>query len=298
MGEQFSVGASMVELTPQLGLPMDGYMAREGTSTGTHDPLMAAALVLEQGDRRAALVTLDVLAVSRSFTGELRRDLAAQLRTVPDAILICASHTHAGPRGLQDWFPVGAAKLDRGLATQIHTAIRAAVEQAHDRVRPVRLRSSVGDILGVGGDRNWPERPIDQRVSVLAFENTDNNTPEAILFHYACHPTILSAQNLEYSADLPGAARRRIHEQYPDAVCLFINGAAGNVSTRFQRLDQSFAEVERLGRRLGDRVVELLVTSRSDTPALRWGSESLALPLRQFPVEARPAELGGQRANP
>lgn len=292
MDEQFLIGASMVEITPVPGLQMDGYMARVGTSIGIHDPLTAEALVLEYGGQRAALVTLDVMAVSRSFTWELRCDLAVLLRTSPDAILICASHTHAGPRGLQDWSPIGASALDRQLAASVRAAIRLATEQANESWRPARLRSAVGGVYGIGGDRNRPERPVDARVSVLVFEGADDE-PEAILFHYACHPTILSAENLEYSADFPGAARRRVRERYPNAICLFVNGAAGNVSTRFYRRGQSFGEVSRLGMLLGDRIVELVAESSHNAPALKWICESLALPLRVFPVEARQVESSG-----
>lgn len=292
MDEQPFVGASEVEITPAPGLQMDGYMARIMASTGVHDPLKAQALVLEYGDRRAALVTLDVMAVSRGFTGELRRDLAALLRTSPDAILICASHTHSGPRGLQDWSPIGAAVLDRQLAASVQARVRQAVEQARDRRHPAQLRSAVGDVSGIGGDRNRPERRVDTRVSVLAFEGADEE-PTAILFHYACHPTVLSAENLEYSADFPGAARRRLRERYPTAVCSFVNGAAGNVSTRFYRRSQSFGEVERLGRLLGNRVFELVAQASASAPALHWICESLPLPLRVFPVEARQVETTG-----
>ena len=292
MDQAFFVGASVVEMMLPPSLYMDGYMARTGTSTGSHDPLTAAALVLEWEDRRAALITLDVMGVSRSFTEAVRHDLAGLLRTSEDAILICASHSHAAPRGLQDWSPIGAAALDHALAASVHASIRQTVEQALSRLRPVRLRSAAGDAAGIGGDRNRPERPVDQRVSVLAFEG-EQGDPEAILFHYACHPTVLSADNLDYSADFPGAARRRIRERYPNAVCLFVNGAAGNISTRFHRHDQSFGEVERLGRLLGERVIELLNEASEDAPVLNWMGESLLLPLRLFPVEARQMEASG-----
>ncbi|MEO8394743.1 MAG: neutral/alkaline non-lysosomal ceramidase N-terminal domain-containing protein [Chloroflexota bacterium] len=292
MDQQFWVGAAAVEITPALGLRMDGYMARTGKSTGVHDPLTAAALVLEYGDRRAALITLDIMAISRGFTDGLRRDLAALLHTSPDSILICASHTHAAPSGLQDWSPIGRGILDHTLSASVHASIRQAVEQATSRLRPVRLRSAAGDVAGISGDRNRPERPVDQRVSVLAFAG-EQGDPEAIIFHYACHPTILSADNLQYSADFPGAARQRIRERYPDAVSLFVNGAAANISTRFHRRDQSFAEVERLGRLLGDRVVELVGIASEDAPVLNWMGESVALPLREFPIEARQVESTG-----
>ncbi len=292
MVEQFRAGAAAVEITPAPGLRMDGYMARTSASTGAHDPLLAEALVLEYSDQRAALVTLDVMGVSRSFTDGLRRDLAVLLLTSPDAVLICASHTHAAPSGLQDWSPIGAAALDRGLATSVRAGILQAAVQARERLRPVRLRAAVGEVSGICGDRNRPEHPVDSRVTALAFTD-EKGEPEAILFHYACHPTVLSADNLEYSADFPGAARRRLLERYPQAIPLFVNGAAGNVSTRFQRRDQSFAEVERLGNLLADRVIELLADASEDDPALASICASLALPLRQFPTEARQIEASG-----
>jgi neutral/alkaline ceramidase-like enzyme len=292
MEKQFRAGASMVEITPTPGLHMDGYMARSGASIGIHDPLSTAVLVIEYEGQHAALVTLDVMGVSRSFTDDVRHNLAALLRTSQEAILICASHTHAGPCGLQDWSPIGSGALDDQLAASVHTSIQQAAEQAHDRQHPVRLHSAVGDISGIGGDRNRPEHPVDTRVSVLSFEGGDDE-PEAILFHYACHPTVLSAENLEYSADFPGAARRRIRERYPNAVCLFVNGAAGNVSTRFHRRNQSFEEVNRMGGLLGDRVLELVNEGTYNDPALHYISETLALPLREFPVEARQVEPSG-----
>jgi hypothetical protein len=174
----------------------------------------------------------------------------------------------------------------------VHTRIRQAVQQAYNNIHPMSLRSAAGEIFGVGGDRNRPELTVDKRVSVLAFEGK-NSAPEVILFHYACHPTVLSADNLHYSADFPGAARRYIRERYPHAVCLFVNGAAANISTRFHRLDQSFEEVERLGRRLGERVIELVEQSSEDAPVLKGLCDSLALPLRAFPAEMRPLESSG-----
>ena len=292
MNESFLVGASTVDITPAPGRQMDGYMARIGTSTGVHDPLTAQVLALEHRDRHAVLVTLDVMGVSKTFTDDLRRDLAALFRTTPDATLVCASHTHAGPSGLQHWSPIGAAVLDHDLAANVRASIRQAAEQARDSRRPMWLRSAVGDVPGIGGDRNRPERPTDARLSVLAFLREDEE-PGAILFHYACHPTVLSAANLEYSADFPGAARRHIREHYPDAVCLFVNGAAGNVSTRFHRRDQSFEEVDRLGRLLGDRVIQLVAQAASANPALNTSCASVLLPLRQFPVETRQVESSG-----
>ena len=120
----------------------------------------------------------------------------------------------------------------------------------------------------------------------MVFEDTQGE-PLAILFHYACHPTVLSAENLQYSADFPGAARQSIRERYPNAVPLFVNGAAGNISTRFHRREQSFEEAARLGGLLGEKVVALVHEAAEDEPSLGWLCEAVSLPLREFPAEAR-----------
>src|SRR5713226_9330314 len=107
MAEQFFAGASEVDITPPVGLPMDGYMARVGVSQGVHDPLLAQVLVLDDANRRVALVAMDVLAVGAAFADTLRLSLATLLTMNPNAVLVCASHTHAGPAGLHDWFAGG-----------------------------------------------------------------------------------------------------------------------------------------------------------------------------------------------
>lgn len=53
-------GVAEVDITPPVGLPMWGYAARSGPSRGVLDPLFARALVIEVGEQRFALVTLDL----------------------------------------------------------------------------------------------------------------------------------------------------------------------------------------------------------------------------------------------
>jgi hypothetical protein len=59
------------------------------------------------------------------------------------------------------------------------------------------------------------------------------------------HPTVLGADNTLVSPDLPGAVRRALAEA--DVWSVVATGAAGDVSTRGHRREQTPAEVERLG---------------------------------------------------
>jgi hypothetical protein len=276
-------GVAEIEITPPANGPMDGYLARDGESEGSHDPLLAQILILKQGEACAAVVTPDVLAVSADWAAPLRQTLAQLLDTSPAAILICPSHTHCGPLGLQTWFPLGdSPPLDVKLAQWVQARLVQAAQTAAARLRPVRLDWAQGELHGLGGDRNQPNARLDSRLTVFRLQ-PDDDQPMVILFHYACHPTVLGADTRLYSADFPGAARARLREVYPQAISLYLNGASGDISPRFHRRDQSFDEVNRLGSLLAERVVELLQTAQPlEGEKIGWRNFDLQLPFRSL----------------
>src|SRR6185436_10601761 len=93
---QFQVGLAEIDITPPVGYRMDGYFY-ERLNTGQRDPLMAKAVVFQQGATRAALVVSDLLGMPQSMSGEVRA-LAAKRTGIPAAnIAITATHTHTGP---------------------------------------------------------------------------------------------------------------------------------------------------------------------------------------------------------
>ncbi len=284
MTENLFAGAAEVDITPPPGLLMDGYMARDGGSLGTHDPLLAQVLVLRHGGQTLAVIAMDILAVSVRFTTPLRQTLATILDTEANAIMIAPSHTHCGPRGLQGWFPMGKTpELDESLVASVTEQLIRAAQTALAGLEPVNLVWRTGTVDGIGTDRNQPDVPVDHTVTTLCCERADGSI-KTILFHYACHPTILSAATREYSADFVGAARNRLKQDYPQAVCMFINGAQGDISTRFRRRDQSFAEVERLGTHLAEIILGVLQHPQApdDNHELAYDGESINLPFRDL----------------
>jgi hypothetical protein len=118
----------------------------------------------------------------------------------------------------------------------------------------------------------------------------DDGAPIAALLHTACHPTVLGAKNQYLSADFPGAARR-VFEESAGMPAVFINGAAGDVSTRFTRLSTGFEEVERLGRLLGERGAEIALHADVIGSRLGVSRDRLTLQARTRP----PAECASQR---
>src|SRR6185437_13207418 len=87
---QLQGAVARVEITPPAWLDMWGFAARKGPSTGTLDPLYARVLVLAAGDKRVAVVTLDL---GRSFGPASLEQLDNSVRTSSNIayVLVAAS---------------------------------------------------------------------------------------------------------------------------------------------------------------------------------------------------------------
>src|SRR5258708_17554621 len=88
---EFRAGVAKADLDPPTGLPMAGYGVRY--SKGTLDPLEARVLVLSDGPRTIAFVTLDLcFPFDPPVMDEIRR---ASRRSVYE-IIFHVSRTHSG----------------------------------------------------------------------------------------------------------------------------------------------------------------------------------------------------------
>ena len=108
-GPTLKAGVAKVDITPPSGQRMWGFAARVSPATGTLDPLWARVLVLEVGERRLALVALDL---GRPFgPGSLARLREGVKKSSGISyVLLVASHTHSGPV-IKDEYPPGGTPL-------------------------------------------------------------------------------------------------------------------------------------------------------------------------------------------
>ena len=120
-------------------------------------------------------------------------------------------------------------------------------------------------INGIATNRDHPDVSTELTLDMLCFYDTGEQLaqPVALFASFPCHPTVLGAENLALSADLPGAYRRQLHALLGDATWIVLaTGAAGDISTRHMRQAQSFDELERLGGLLAQHAYALLSTAQ------------------------------------
>jgi hypothetical protein len=305
-------GAATADITPPAGVMMDGYGARTQPSQGVHDQLMARVLVLEQGAESAAIVSVDALAMHPWITAEVRKR-AADLGIRTDGVLVAATHNHATPVGLRAGM---FARLDEPRAEELVARICAAISEAWNARRPATLGVASVTVDTVGRNRRDPEWPIDPELRVVLVDSDAG--PVATLVNFACHATVLSAQNLQLSGEFPGAAARLLQRE-TGAPCVYLNGACGDINPAWIR--QDFESVERAGQIVGGAALWLTAEmralwrgqrthnvrwdefpavpplGRAVEPSLRAARREVTLPVREFEAdEAYAARIEAAKA--
>ncbi len=289
-------GRSRVEITPPEDTPMMGYLARTKGAEGIHDPLLARALVLDDGDQRVALVGADLCAFDVATARGLRHRIAEATSIPAGHIMLALTHTHAGPL-------VASRRIGEQAAAYIERMqeklVQVAAEAASSLV-PCRIGAGRAKVyLGV----NRRERNKDGRIvigtnpdgyacpysHVLVIAKEDGG-PIGILFTHGAHPVVLGSENLMISGDYAGVAEREVEGNYGgDAVALFALGFAGNVNVQFKK--RHFGEVETCGVSLARAVLEA-VKDIDYSADVRLGAWSHMVPL---PLEPPPSPAEAQR---
>ena len=233
---QILAGIGKTDITPPKGTPSAGYTNRFGQGMkGAHDPLLAIALVIENGTKQIALCSVDHL----GFTYEMVQAIIEEVHSYPELtdcdVYIASSHTHAGGGAF-----LNIPMLGEALAGPYDPQITAfyikqtvdAIIQAKQKQVPAKAGIGYGNAPSLSYYRGfWPEgiSPLSD-VAVIKVTKKDD-LPLAVLFNYPVHPTILNSDNLFFSADFVGYARDHLQTLIgSDVQPLYFNGAQGDIN--------------------------------------------------------------------
>jgi neutral ceramidase len=178
-----------------------------------------------------------------------------------------------------------------------------SAEMAAARLAPAAIAWTVADALGVGGNRRDPAGVTDPQCGVLAVRQATGDKLIAVATIYGMHPTVLHEDSKLVSADFPHYTRLCVQEAFGrDVVACWFTGPEGDQSPRHFVNGQTFAEAERLGRRLGVAVtgaLEAIAASACEaSPALAGKLQAVDLPQRALPsIEAARKQLDEYRGN-
>ncbi len=258
----FQAGAAYREISPPRPTALYGYPHVERISTGVHDPLLATVLVLKRADALIVLAALDLLMIEPPVARQLRRRVAEAVGCSESGVFIGCTHTHSGPvtSRLIGWqndatIPAPDPAFMELVATRLVEATVAAAQAAV----PAELAWASADATGVGGNRLCEEGITDPECGILALRSLQDQEMLAMAVTYGMHPTVLHEDSTLVSADFPYYTRHHIQERLGESIpIVYLTGPSGNQSPRRYVESQTFAEAERLGRKLGAAVCRSL----------------------------------------
>lgn len=304
MTGELRAGVATVEFTPSAGVAMSGFGARTGPSTGAHDALSARAVAVSSGSAAGSIVVVaDLVALTVGQVDRLRLDIARRTGLPEDAVVVTVTHTHAGPHVTPDGLGPG---YDQQVAGTVERAIVSAAVDAWSSRRPARWGHGRGEERTVAHNRRDPSGPVDPDVTVVRID-TEGGDPLAVLFSYSCHPVVLGAGNVLFSADWPGYARAAVEERLSGATAVFLQGCCGQVNTGHSAhasmdlsaaAGRTFEAAELLGRRVGDvasSVAAEIATTAGDRVAVSSVQVSLAHSTAPGPEETAALIADGER---
>ncbi len=282
------IGFSKVEITPPVGTELGGY-AGYRPCTGAHDPLWCKVVVLEQADGRYGLVVLDLVCVDEALYQRIAREVQP-FGIAPERLLVCAIHSHAAPQGsvpgegpldgVNNGCIVDAAGVKRYMLSVVDAA-RRACEQAVNGLEAFLVRTAQGSAPPVGSERHTAEQSRGQ-LNVLQFRTESKKV--LTIYNFPCHPTVLSAANLEASADFVAGIEKLLDTD----MAVFVNGAAGDISTRYTRREASFTECARMAAIAAEQIQNLIGTETFVHPKpLKGIHTTVTLQARQVETEAK-----------
>ncbi|MHA1507025.1 MAG: neutral/alkaline non-lysosomal ceramidase N-terminal domain-containing protein [Candidatus Asgardarchaeia archaeon] len=293
------MGFSKADITPPVGMPLDGHPFRTKTSIGVNDPLFVRSYVFDDGEKEVALSVLDILSIDKEFFKEVSRIVYDTVGIRSENLFIAATHTHSGPIGFfPEWkfvfkkYPDLELKVGEEYSEEDDYVIAfrkaviwktvGSIIEAHSNKKEVLFGSGIGIEHDVGKNRRNPNGPMDPQVGVLRFDDREGNFLSTII-NFSCHPTVLGRKNLLISADYPAFTLRAVERTFGGSAT-FTTGAAGDISTRYTRREHSIREAERLGSILGGEVIRTLSKIKtSDDVSLNVESKYIELKVRKFP---------------
>jgi len=242
----YRAGAGRVRITPKIPCEMAGYFHSRIASSVARD-LYASALVLESQGQCAVIVATDLIAMTDEICLPAFEE-ASRVHGIPlSNFVACASHTHTGPEVRRGGLIPCSESAIETCAKGVREAVFFALENRFDAVVCAGMTRAPGlahnrlsrcadgsEIFGrqqAGSKVIGPAGPEDEFVQVLSVYDSVK-TLRAVAVHFACHPDISGGgQATAVDSCWPGEMREYLMRvRGEDVVCLFLQGAAGDIN--------------------------------------------------------------------
>lgn len=275
----FTAGIARTELTPYWGVELTGwgyYIERRWQTI--RDTLHATALAVDDGERSAIIVALDLMVIDTRFTESTRKRITEATGVPGEAILLNCSHSHNAPAaggllGVGECDPFYEDWASRQAATAAILAWRS-----REGVTLGLGRTQVSDL---SYNRTRASGLIDPTLTVARFDRHDGTTLAAVV-NFGAHPTVgTELHPYAVSRDVPGEVCDALEEAYPGAVAIYLQGACGDAN--FLREFTTPGKSHVPGEEVASAAIRAIdQAQRDDAPVVAAVRREVRLPTRRW----------------
>ncbi len=178
---------------------------------GVKNDLMAVAAVIDDGDKRIAIIAVDTIGLMRKFVLDIRQ--SASKKWGLNHLMIHATHNHEGPDTQGLWGPsLFESGVNDDYMRDLKESILSAIETAISNLGPAEM-----SIARIAADPRTPikdkRKPIviDEDIRALLFRRPDQSVI-GTLVNFGIHVELAWDKNLLLTSDIAGYLRRGISE--------------------------------------------------------------------------------------
>ncbi len=244
MSSPIQAGAATANITPWLGVAIPGsFRPRYGEDV--QDELLAKALVLDNGEKRLAMVTCDLIAMPEKIATAAKDRIAERCEIPPECVMINATHTHSGAGignllGVDEdseytaWLPLKIADAVELAVVRLQSARIGFTSVIEDRIAFYRRWHLKNGTVRMNPGKGNPDlvRPageIDPELALMYVESVEG-APISAVASFSLHYVGSGKQN-SVSADYFGHFYRLVrHYLGGDCVPLLWNAASGQIN--------------------------------------------------------------------
>lgn len=240
------IGFGREDITPRVGVALCGFGPfLNRYSTGVRDRLWARAMAFEHGQRRAVVVSCDLISLSLEDTQRVRSIVEGAVGLPPEAVAVHCTHTHSGPDTCRD--RIGWGGIDEPYMELLpHRIARAAVSAVRG-FGPGTLAHAEVPCEGIGLNREYDKDapPLEEalkedwRPAKPELTDTTCHVVKALagerllgfFSYFGCHPVCCCEETHQIHGDYCGVATNMLEREHPGSTGLFLQGANGDVNS-------------------------------------------------------------------
>ncbi|MEZ6133848.1 MAG: hypothetical protein R3C53_02950 [Pirellulaceae bacterium] len=268
------VAIARCDITPPVGIYHRMWgAALHDRATGVHRPLEATLLWLEPHAQALGqpqiILALDHCILDAQELRNIRQAIQGTTNLAYDNILVTLSHTHGAGWMSRTRSDLPGGELLGPYLDQLAVRMGELASEAQKRIVSATIVYTFGR-CNLAAHRDYLDAERERYVCgfnpvgraddtlLLARILDDTGTTLGTIINYACHPTTLAWENTLISPDWVGAMREVV-EQTEGGLCLFLQGASGDLGPR-QGFVGDTAVADRNGRQVGYAALSTLAT--------------------------------------